>query len=98
MDIDFYVINTRSDEILVRNRDAHSGIVGFFLTPGEEYHFNYHIDVTFRDERNDLSHFHIFFDFYASGEDSSFTEYIGDYLFILRSTESYAYSETCFVR
>ena len=98
VNIDYYVINTRPDEILVKNRDAASGIVGFFLGSGEVYHFGYHRMMAFRITDNDPHGIRIIFDFYASGDDASFSEHIGCYEFFPKLNECYAYVETCFVR
>jgi hypothetical protein len=98
VDIDYYVINTRPDEILVKNRDAANGILGFFLDSGEVYHFAYHGEMSFYGLDNDRHGIHIIFDFYASGDDASFTEYIGYCEFAGELDENYACVETCFVR
>lgn len=98
VNIDYYVINTRPDEILVKNRDAASGIVGFFLGSGEVYHFGYHKMMAFKITDNDPHGIRITFDFYASGDDASFSEHIGCYEFFPKLDERYAYVETCFVR
>jgi hypothetical protein len=96
--IDYFVMNTRSDEILVRNRDAAAGIVGFFLGSGEVYHYGYHEMMSFRTTDNDPYGIHIVLDFYAAGNDSSYTEHIGYYEFRPKLDESNACVETCFVR
>jgi hypothetical protein len=96
--IDYFVINTRPDEILVKNRDAASGIVGFFLGSGEVYHYGYHEMMSFRTTDNNPYSIHIVFDFYASGDDASYTEHIGYYEFHPKLNESNACAETCFVR
>lgn len=96
--IDYYVINTRPDEILVKNRDAASGIVGFFLDSGKVYHYGYHKMMAFNITDTNPYSIHIVFDFYASGDDASFTEHIGYYEFHPKLDESNACVETCFVR
>ncbi|MGB7061670.1 MAG: hypothetical protein WBF13_04865 [Candidatus Zixiibacteriota bacterium] len=96
--IDYYVINTRPDEILVKNRDAASGIVGFFLGSGKVYHYGYHKMMAFTITDVDPYSIHMVFDFYASGDDASFTEHIGYYEFHPKLDESNACVETCFVR
>jgi hypothetical protein len=98
VDIDYYIVNTRADEILVKNRDAASGIVGFFLGSGELYHFAYHAHMSFKVTDDDPHGIHIIFDFYASGDDARFTEYIGYCEFAGELDENYACVETCFVR
>jgi hypothetical protein len=98
VNIDYYVINTRTDEILVKNRDAASGIVGFFLGSGEVYHYGYHEMMSFKVTDNDPYGIHIVFDFYASGDNANFTEHIGYYEFHPKLNESNACVETCFVR
>ena len=97
VDIDYYVVNTRPDEILIKNRDAASGIVGFFLGSGEIYHFAYHGNKSFDVMDDDPHGIHIIFDFYASGDDASFTTHIGYCEFHPELDESYACVETCFV-
>jgi hypothetical protein len=96
--IDYYVINTRPDEILVKDRDAASGIVGFFLGSAEVYHYGYHEMMSFKITDNEPYGIHIIFDFYASGDDASFTEHIGYCEFHPKLNESNACVETCFVR
>ncbi|UCB53200.1 MAG: hypothetical protein JSV10_03735 [Candidatus Zixiibacteriota bacterium] len=98
VDIDYYVVNTRPDEILVKERDTSNGIVGFFLDSGETYHFAYYGNMSFRVMDDDPHGVHIIFDFYASGDDASFTEYIGYCEFAGELDENYACVETCFVR
>ena len=98
VDIDYYVVNTRPDEILVKDRDAANGIVGFFLDSGETYHFAYYGNKSFNVMDDDPHGIHIIFDFYASGDDASFTEYIGYCEFDPELDENYACVETCFVR
>jgi hypothetical protein len=98
VDIDYYVINTRLDEILVKNRDAANGIVGFFLCSGEVYHFGYHGKMAFKIMDDDPHGIHIIFDFYAPGDDASFTKHIGYYEFSPELDENHACVETCFVR
>lgn len=97
-DIDYYVVNARPDEILVKERDAANGIVGFFLGSGEIYHFAYYGDMAFEVGDDDPHGIHIIFDFFASGGDANFTEYIGYYEFAPKLDENYACVETCFVR
>jgi hypothetical protein len=96
--IGYYVVNTRPDEILVKERDAANGIVGFFLEPGETYHFAYYGDMSFEVLDDDPHGVNIIFDFYASGDDASFTEFIGYCEFAGELDENYACVETCFVR
>jgi len=98
VDIDYYVVNSRADEILVKNRDAANGIVGFFLCSGEVYHFGYHGKMAFKIMDDDPHGIHIIFDFYAPGGDESYTEYIGYYEFSPELDENHACVETCFVR
>jgi hypothetical protein len=98
VEIDYYVMNTRSDEILVKNKDGAEGVVGFFLGSGEVYHFAYHADMAFEDLDPDPHGMRIVFDFYASGDDASFSEYIGGYEFHPALNDNYACVETCFVR
>jgi hypothetical protein len=98
VEIDYYVINTRPDEILVKNKEGAEGIVGFFLGSGEVYHFAYHADMAFEDPDPDPRGIRIVFDFYASGDDASFSEYIGGYEFYPALNDNYACVETCFVR
>ena len=96
--VDYYVINTRLDEILVKNRDAANGIVGFFLGSGEVYHFEYHGQMAIKILDDNPHSIRITFDFYASGKASSFTEHIGAYEFYPEFNSDYACVETCFVR
>ena len=97
VDIHYYVINTRSTEILVKNRDAANGIVGFFLDSGETYHFAYHGKMSFKVTDNDPYGIRMILDFYVSGDDASFTTHIGYCEFHPELDESYACVETCFV-
>jgi len=98
VDIDYYVVNTRPDEILVKDRDGTNGIVGFFLGSGEVYHFPYHGNMSFDVLDDDPHGIHIIFDFYASDSDASFTEYIGYCELFPELGENHACVETCFVR
>ena len=98
VDIDYYVVNTRPDEILVKERDAANGIVGFFLGSGEIYHFAYYGHMAFEVGDPDPRGIHMIFDFFASGDDASFTESLGSCEFDPELDENYACVETCFVR
>ena len=98
VEIDYWVVNTRSDEILVKERDAANGIVGFFLGPEESYHFAYYGNKSFEVLDSDPHGIHIIFDFYASGDDASFIEYIGYCEFDPQLDENYTCAETCFVQ
>lgn len=98
VNIDYYVINTRSDEILVKDRDAANGIVGFFLGSGEVYHFAYYGNMSFEVMDDDPHGIRIIFDFYAPGDDASYTEHIGYYEFSPELDENHACVETCFIR
>ncbi|KPJ64253.1 hypothetical protein AMJ44_13115 [candidate division WOR-1 bacterium DG_54_3] len=94
--IDYYIVNGREDEILVKNKDGAGGIVGFFLAPGESYHFSYHGNMAFRITDRDPRGIRLIFDFYASGDDARFDQYISTCEFCPQ-LENHACVETCFV-
>jgi hypothetical protein len=95
--IDYFVVNGRENEILVKNRDGAGGIVGFFLESGEIYHFDYYGDMAFRTSDDDPHGIRLTFDFYASGDQGRFDQHIGSYEFYPDLGGNYACVETCFV-
>ena len=97
VDIDYYIVNLRADEILVRNCDGESGIVGFFLEPGEIYHFTYHDDMAFAHGDDEERGPHIIFDLYARGQNDRFEQYIGCCEFHPLLGPDHVFAETCFV-
>ncbi|KPK99664.1 MAG: hypothetical protein AMJ91_06850 [candidate division Zixibacteria bacterium SM23_73_3] len=97
VDIDYYILNLRADEILVKNRSGAAGIVGFFLEPGETYRFGYHNDMAFRISDDNRRGAHLIFDYYASGDLGRFDQYIGSCEFHPKLDANYAAAETCYV-
>jgi len=104
VDVDYYIMNAREDDILVRTKDGHRGIVGFFLTSGEIYHFGYHGKITyskdFQDsmEQDDLGGLILTFYFYAAGADGRFEDLIGAHEFVPYLDENNSLVDTFFVR
>lgn len=102
IDLDYYIVNQRSDEILLRNRRDAEGVIGFFLKPTETYHIGYHNDITIdktkeRPDTFDLRGLYMSFDFYVAGANNDFQQNVGSYDFAPKLNYSNAYIDTCFV-
>jgi len=100
--IDYYIVNCRTEEILVKNRAGANGIIGFFLTSGQVYHYSYHDKIWVRlghryPTSSDIEDFEFTFDFYAPGADGAFQEWIGSFTFVPDLKGSLSYVDTCYV-
>jgi hypothetical protein len=103
VDVDYYILNARQDEIMVKDHEGKRGIVGFFLAPGEAYHFGYHedVDVWFLHEsieQSDLEGLYLTFYFYSAGPEGRFDEYLGTHRFVPYLDENKSFVDTFFVQ
>lgn len=103
VDVDYYIVNARQDEIMVKDHEGERGIVGFFLAPGEAYHFGHHKDVDVRFnhesiEQSDLEGLNLTFYFYAAGHEGRFDEYLGAHQFVPYLDENKSFLDTFFVQ
>jgi hypothetical protein len=100
VEVDYYIVNSRQDEILVKSPEA--GIVGFFLAPAEVYHFSYHGDTSVpawrNPEQSDFNSLNLKYDFFISGPDGCFDEYICTHEFTAYLLDSASFVDTFFVR
>ena len=97
VDVDYYIVNLRPDEILARDRNGEAGIVGFFLESGQTYHFGYHGDMISARGDDEQRGPYIAFDLYIRGQNDRFEQHIGCCEFHPYLVSNYAFAETCFV-
>lgn len=104
VNVDYYIVNAREDDILVRTKEDQRSIIGFFLTSGETYHFGYHGKITYSKhsqdsmEQDDLGGLIMTFNFYAPGPDGRFEKLIGGHEFVPYLDENNSLVDTFFVR
>jgi len=94
VDLSCLVVNNYPEEILTISTENEIAIIGFFLLPGEEYLFEY---VGLIDKQMGDDDFRLPFQFYAPGPESTFTEYIGTYIFETKVSEGHVYADTFYV-